>query len=286
MCRWLFTILILLVGNRLTAQCDSTLFFQGANLQQQRQIDSAISKYTELISRCPTFSIAYFNRGFCYYNKGNNAMGYPDLQAAIRLSENKANTAFIIGNVFYNSSRYDTAFMYFKEVAVKEPANAAVYYKMGRCKWLKRYKILMEAQYKGDFNQDPEFAGGLKDEILGYYNKAVYLDSISPDKINNDPNAVVKGKNSSYIFYVDRATFRMNFGDYAGALKDYETANRLHPTGPAYQYAAFLAKKLGDKQKARSYIRSWAEIPDQQGDLAHKQLAADQFCKELDGSSQ
>ncbi len=106
----IFVILFFGKTYRLFAHCDSTLFFQGAALQQKGEIDGAISKHTELIGQCPTFSIAYFNRGVCYYHKNDHAKGYPDLQAAIGSSANKANMAFLIGSVFFMSAHTYTPF--------------------------------------------------------------------------------------------------------------------------------------------------------------------------------
>lgn len=89
--------------------------------------------------------------------------------------------------------------------------------------------------------------------------------------------------NTNYEYYYYRGLFKTNFYDYIGSLSDYEKSIQVHPTISAYEYAAYLAKKVGQYQKACTYIQSWATMinPTENIDPFKKHEIADKFCKDL-----
>jgi tetratricopeptide (TPR) repeat protein len=120
---------------------------------------------------------------------------------------------------------------------------------------------------------------------MNYYNKAIYLDSIKNNQLyqSRTPMDAMQDMNTNYEYYYDRAIIEMNFAEYSSALADYEKSIQIHPTIEAYKYAAYLAKKIGQNQKACNYIQMWATTinPSEQIEPFKKHEIAESFCKDL-----
>ncbi len=65
---WAFIVFILF-SLKITAQksCDTVLFDKAYGYMQRQSYDSAIKTFSLTIKNCPSFTVAYLNRGICYY---------------------------------------------------------------------------------------------------------------------------------------------------------------------------------------------------------------------------
>ena len=92
---------------------------------------------------------------------------------------------------------------------------------------------------------------------------------------------------SNYDFYLSRTIFRIIFSNYQGAMHDYEMCLLIHPIIQDYEYAAYTAKKLGQKEKACTYIQTWAiQIPypptnDLESNSIRKKEIAQKICRDM-----
>lgn len=266
--------------------CDSTAFREALKKMGAGETENSISKFSEQIKTCPNFTNAYLYRGINYYTQGDTIKGEKDFNKAIEVSTNP--TATIVGeaNFFFRTERYDKAFKLYQISIKKDSTNAKVYYRMGRCKWLERLAILQQNKVD-DYATDPVLKSYLKDEILKYYGKAITLDSMENDKFYASRNIMdaMKDMSTNYEYYYFRAMFKSNFYDYEGSLADYEKSIQIHPTINAYEFAAYLARKVGQKEKACKYIQIWASMisanSDERQNIFQKKETAKKFCEEL-----
>lgn len=265
------------------ASCDTLLFNQANDCFNRRNYDSAISLYNQVIQKCPAFVASYLNRGISYYNLGQIDNAKSDFEMTVKTAKHKYKLAMYIGNILFDADDYFNAYTYFSNASVLDDSASEPYFKMGRCMWLTRVKIL-EANKVEDYSKDTALKTHLKDEIIRYYSKAIYLDSLQNDTyyLSADRDAI-SDETTNYEYYYDRAIIEMDFAEYSNALADYEKSIQIHPTINAYQYAAYLAKKVGQNQKACGYIQMWATMfnPTESIDPFKKHEIADKFCKDL-----
>ena len=266
--------------------CDSTAFNEAVKKMGAGETENSIVKFSEQIKTCPNFTNAYLYRGICYYKLVDTLKGEKDFNKAIEVSTNK--TATIVGeaNFFFRAEMYNKAFKLYQISIKKDSTNAKVYYRMGRCKWLERLAILQQNKVD-DYATDPVLKSYLKDEILNYYGKAITLDSLENDKLyaSRDAMDAMKDMSTNYQYYYFRAIFKSNFYDYEGSLSDYEKSIQIHPTINAYETSAYLARKVGQKEKACKYIQIWASMIsspfEEKQDIFQKRETAKKFCEEL-----
>ncbi len=189
-----------------------------------------------------------------------------------------------IANVYFQFENYAEAFTYFDNATALKPNNSEAYFKKERCKWLERIKILQQNKVE-DYATDTAFKTHLKSEVLSYYAKAIYLDSVENNTkyISRSNLEAMQDMESNYEYYYFSGLFKMNFADFNGALNDIEKSIKVHPVINAYQFAAYIAKKLGQNQKACEYIQFWATMlnPTEETDPFKKHEIADKFCKEI-----
>jgi len=263
--------------------CDSSFFEKAIKLQEDGKFDKALGYYNKQINLCPDFSEAYINRAVCFFNLNQDSNGNQSFNDAISHTKNKASTLSQIAGFYFSAKLYDTAFNIYKSILTIDSNYSEAYFKMGRCLWLKRIKIL-QANKVQDYALDTAFMSHLKAEIMTFYAKAIYLDSIVNNNYYNSlgRNAIAD-MNTNYEYYYYRAFVEMNFAEYTAALTDFEKSIKIHPTIDSYNYAAHLARKVGQKQKACEYIQMWATMfnPSEKIDLFTKHDIADKFCKEL-----
>ena len=280
----IFAIIACVFYGQTQTKCDSTAFFEAIDFSQTGELEKAIDKYSVQIKLCPNFTEAYINRGVCYFRTKQKQQFIKDFQTAIQVSNEKANTLNQVAGFYFAIKRYDTAFSIFKSVVNIDKNNSQAYFKMGRCKWLERIKILQENKVE-DYAKDTAFKSHLKDEIMSYYDKAIYIDSSENENLykSRDQIEAMQDMNTNYEYYYYRGLFKSNFYEYVGSLKDYEKSIQIHPTISAYEYAAYLAKKVGQMQKACNYIQTWATMinPSEETDTFKKHEIADKFCKEI-----
>lgn len=119
------------------------------------------------------------------------------------------------------------------------------------------YDKITQIQYLSN-NLQMIFSKNETEEYIFHRNNAIYLA-----KMNNEQGAIRemdmsiytlpsgKSENTLYRLYRDRATIKMFYGDYKGALNDYLRLPKLGMTD--YLTVAMLLKENGKKQLAVSY---------------------------------
>ena len=282
----LCTILITSLSNGQT-KCDSSFFDKAIDFQENNKLDKAIDLYNKQIKLCPDFSEAYINRAVCYFNSNQIEKGKQSFNDAILHTKDKPKTLAQIAGFYFAGKFYDTAFVSYKNILTIDSNYSDAYFKMGRCKWLKRLQELKAAHQDYDYSQDKAFISYLKNEILGYYDKAIFLDSIQnyeKYKKRSEMEAF-QDLNTNYEYYYFRAVVKQNFNDFNGALQDYEASLLIHATINTYYWVAYTARKVGENEKACEYIQRWAHTMsinrDEQYNPIQKVEIADKFCKEL-----
>lgn len=264
--------------------CDTILLKKANTHFDNKNFDSSIVLFSQLIAECPLFTSAYVNRGFSYYNMNNNEKAINDFDKTLEVARFKYKLALYIANRLFEADDYKLAYVYFQKVNRYNETESEPFFKMGRCLWLDRLRIL-NANKVQDFTKDTALSSHLKNEILYYYDKAIYIDSIQNNKsyVGKNQMDAFADMNTNYEYYYDRAVFKTNFLDYAGALADYEKSIQIHPVIDAYFYAAYLARKVNQNEKACNYIQMWATTfnPSEKIDIFKKHETADKFCKEL-----
>jgi len=82
---------------------------QAAAAQNQKHYRQAIDCYDKAEqSGCQTHHL-YFHRGACHYNLKHNTLAIHDLEKALQLNPEDAETANLLGNAFYNNNEFDEA---------------------------------------------------------------------------------------------------------------------------------------------------------------------------------
>ncbi len=284
---------------------------RGRVYKKTNKIELAMADEQIAIAIDPSFAQAYLILGNCYllkhdtanaaanYKKGLAQKPKGQIETLLKRQLSTIEPTIVVQNFndsasyymgladeYFKAAFYDTAFTMFKAAARLSPKNAEAYFKMGRCKWLARLKI-MQADNVDDFATDTAMISHLYAEIMFYYDKAIYLDSIEngemyAKRVMNSLEAI-KDMHTNYQYYFFRGILKGNFREYAGALADYEKSILIHPTIDAYNYAAGLAKLVGLKEKACEYKQWWATMMNPSEDISvfEKHEIADKFCKEL-----
>ena len=88
---FLALILVLSVGSCSSDLSEAQLAFrEGTDLLQQGHYESAIRAFDKAIQLDPTFSVAYYSRGYAYGQLGQHERAIQDYDQAIRLDPNDA----------------------------------------------------------------------------------------------------------------------------------------------------------------------------------------------------
>ena len=284
-----FTIFVLTTKLYSQDRCNS-VFLKASFYQEKFMRQEAIQEYRNYLNcDSPKYaSDAYINIGVNYYALHIIDSAAKNFNRAFDVSKNKSATMKNYANYFIALHRYDTLLTICKRLIAVDNNNADAYFFAARSIWLSRLEIMKENNIE-DYSQDTAMKSHLKKEILYYYDKAIEIDSTknykfykarSEDEAGNDME-------SNYDFYSSRAIFRIDFSDFEGAMHDYEMSLLIHPTIQDYEYAAYTAKKLGQKEKACTYIQTWAIlIPypptnDITSNIIRKKEIAQKFCSDM-----
>jgi tetratricopeptide (TPR) repeat protein len=133
--------------------CDTLSFNRANEYMQQESYDSALAFYTHVIAGCPDFTPAYLNRGIAYYYLNHVDKANEDFEATIGMAKHKYRVVMVIANVLFENEDYNGAYEYFDKACKINNAETEPYFKMGRCLWLDRVRIL-QANEVEDYAQD------------------------------------------------------------------------------------------------------------------------------------
>jgi len=167
----------------------SALVSQSATEIENRAFDRAIATASEAIRLDPKNAIAFYNRGFAYWRKGDDDRAIADFSETIRLNPNYIDAFGNRGNAYERKGDHDRAIADYNEVIRRVPKNAIAFYNRGR-----------SYARKAD-----------DDRAIADYNEAIRLNPDYADALGNRGNAY------------DRK------GDHDRAIADYNEAIRLNP---------------------------------------------------------
>ncbi|MBA4197615.1 MAG: hypothetical protein C0459_08685 [Chitinophaga sp.] len=232
-------------------------------------------------------SDAYLNIGVCYFALHMTDSSAKNFDRAFDVSKNKSTTMKRYADYFIALHRYDTLLNICRHFIELDSNNSDAYFYAARSIWLARLEIMKRNKIE-DYAEDTAIKSHLKDEIFYYYGKAIGIDSAKnyqKYKTRSEEEAA-NDMESNFDYYSSRGIFRENFIDAVGALQDFEMSILVHPTIFAFEHAAYMAKYLGQKEKACKYIQTWAhQIPypptnDLTSNVFEKVEIAKKFCKE------
>ena len=259
--------IIVIISQKTYAQnnCDTALFDKATDYLQAQSFDSSIALFSQVIEKCPAFTVAYLNRGIGYYYINDTGKANADFAMAIKVAKARFKITMMIASTLFQFEKYGDAYRYFNQASGIRPGEAEPWFKMGRCLWLGRIPVLLN-KYKGDYTLDPEYKSHLKKDILTLFDKATSLDSTS---------------NYEYFYY--KGMFYSNFNDNREALQNFEKSLEIHPVIKAYKFCAELCKLLKLNDKACEYINQWAVLgnPQEEMNAFEKKEYAEKFCAEL-----
>jgi tetratricopeptide (TPR) repeat protein len=246
-------------------QADTAYFNKGFDFLQEQKWDSAINIFDDLLKKFPNFTVAYLNRGICYYYQNDKRKAKIDYDKTIEVAKAKFKMTMTVANMLFQLEEYEDAYQYFEQATKIKEKEAEPYFKMGRCLWLGHIPTVLE-KYKGDYTQDLDYKKYLKKDILKLFDQATSLDSTT-----------------EYLYFYYKGMFYANFEDYTEALANFETSIEIHPVIQAYKYSAEISKKLKLNQKACDYINQWAMMFNPQDEMNpfQKKEYAKKFCEEL-----
>jgi len=90
------------------------------------QYDRAIANYDKAIKLDPKFAIAYNNRGIAYGQKGDDDRAFADFDTAIKLDPKSADTYYNRGIVYGQKGDYDRAIADFDTAIKLDPKTEVV----------------------------------------------------------------------------------------------------------------------------------------------------------------
>jgi tetratricopeptide (TPR) repeat protein len=246
--------------------CDSTAFMEAVAFHQQNKLEAAIKRYSVQIKKCPNFSEAYLNRGFCFYAQADAIKAQADFDAALNITKDKPATLVQIGDFYFSIKDYFKAYQTYKSITKMDDKYATAYFKMGRAQW-KPVVGEFVGKYENDSVKLLKKYQNLLDSVETLFNKAIDLDA------------------TDYDFFYFRGDFKMATKRYKDALADFDKAIEIRPyrqTG--IQSAGFCCDYLGDKKKACIYFQRWALLVDPSNPrafLSNKEWA-EKYCAETE----
>ena len=213
-------------ASRLDAESANFYCNQGAILQNQGDLDGAISKYKQALKINPDIPGAYNNMGNALKNKRNLAEALNCYRQAIKIKPDYAEAYNNMGIALRESGDLDAALNLYKEAIKFKPDFADAYNNMANV--LKDNGQIEEAinSYQDAIKFKPDFAEvfinignlirdkGDLDEALSYYKKAIKLKPNYPDAFNNIGNVL------------------KDMGNADGAIEAYNKAIKIQPSYP------------------------------------------------------
>ena len=208
----------------------SNYFSVGSAYMMLNKPQEALPYLNKAIQLTPAYTDCLFNRALAHYQLGNYGQAIEDYSTVIELAPRYARIAETYSGraaAYYADQEYSRAMDDYDKVIDLEPGKADAYVYRGR-------------SYE-EFTKDHKRA-------ISYYDKALEIDP----------------KNGAA--YTSRGYARSELGQYAEALKDYETGISFGPKDPRLcnEFAWFLAAcregKYRDGKKAVEYARKALQL--------------------------
>ncbi|SVE25562.1 uncharacterized protein METZ01_LOCUS478416, partial [marine metagenome] len=125
-------ILVLSVGGCSSDLSEAQLAFrEGTDLLQQPHYESAIRAFDKAIQLDPSFSVAYYSRGYAYGELGQHERAIQDYDQAIRLNTNYAAAYGNRGLAYALLGQYERAIQDFDKAIQLDPGHVLAYNNRG-----------------------------------------------------------------------------------------------------------------------------------------------------------
>jgi tetratricopeptide (TPR) repeat protein len=112
-------------------------FWLGRALDGARQQVPALDAYTRAIDDDVSWSLqnptVYHERGKLFFQRGRTTAAYWDLRTALTLDPRRADTHWLLGQVFYEQRDYDTAITSYNRALALDPGRSSIEYQIGVC---------------------------------------------------------------------------------------------------------------------------------------------------------
>lgn len=115
------------VARRTAADC----YQKGLQLSQRGQYEKAIASYTEALTRNPTLTEAYNQRGFASYKLKNSGDAFADYAEAIKQDDQQATSYYYRGLTRFSLGYIDAAIADYTQAIKLNPNHSQAYYQRG-----------------------------------------------------------------------------------------------------------------------------------------------------------
>jgi len=190
--------------------------------ETKREFDAAILDLTKALELRTNYDDAYYCRGFSYLQSGNPGKALEDFDNIRETKENSAKLHLAKAGAKTDSHDYDGATEDCDFVINLHPRSSSAYLLMGRIAGLKGQP---EEAIK-DFDKVIEIDPG---SIQAYVNRGIAKEKENDfdGAINDFTTALLKGPDSPFYIFRDRATAESRIGNLDDALFDLDSAIAL-----------------------------------------------------------
>ena len=209
------------------------VMFERGNVQMMlRQMDEAVTAYSDAIEFNPGYALAYYNRATVYGIIGEHDKVIEDCTKALELNSSldvkqkrlfRAAVCNNRGSAYSNKGEFESAFKDFNTAIKHKPDFAVAYYNRGVA-----YGKIGEIDqaikdYTTTIKYQPKFAMACYNRGIAYFSKGNF------DKAIEDCNQAIKHKSDFAIAYYIRGAAYSQIGDSDKAIEDYTIAIKLEP---------------------------------------------------------
>lgn len=190
-------------------------FDQGVTLYNEGKKTEALSMFEKCISEDSTFSEAYLNISYIYFDEKNFIKSLYNSKKALKYNQFQSSIFIQTGKCLYHLEEYDSAIFYLnKGISFGAKAEYDFIY-LGKC-----------------YSKNNDYR-----ESAFYFGKAIEIN------------------NSNYISYNERGMAYFEVGEFELAKADFEKALELNPNSiSAITNIARVSLALGENETAISYI--------------------------------
>lgn len=203
------------------------LYYSKGNLQ------SAISDYDKAINVEPGFILSYYNRALAYHQAGKIHEAVNDCNAALKIDQDHHDLLYLRGYFLNKTGKYHEAIRDFNRAVSIRPGNYLAYYNRGEAKRNLSDFTGAISDYLMSAKLKPEFADAYNSMGVTNFSQGNYIESLADFQ-----KAITQNPGISY-FYYNRALSEIKLKQDDNACKDLFQAMKLgHQDG----------KKLYDQQ--------------------------------------
>ena len=241
------------------------LAFQRGNvLVMLRQIDRAVSTYSDAIKLKPDHAAAYNNRGIAHTFKRELDQAITDYSKAIVLEELEPELARAHnnrGNTYQNKGQVDKAIEDYTEAVKLTPRNARAYFNLGTAYSDKNQFDMAIVNYDEAISLKKDYAEAHANRGNAKSDLGKYEDALA------DYDEAIRLKSNYAEAYHRRGNVKSLLKRHKAAIADYDEAIRLRPDFAEYYNKRGFARRilrqyekaLADYDKAISLKPDYAE---------------------------